>query len=279
VRASFPKNIEVISRIPDNLPCFLANYTQLHQVLLNLAVNARDAMADGGRLTIEARIVRLETAAKGNLSVLEPGEYLWLSVTDTGMGIPPDVQDHIFEPFYSTKKTGSGFGLSNVAGIIKEYEGDIRVQSLPGQGTTFELYLPLREGTAAPVNRVTSAATVDGGGDLVLVVDDEANIRNLLKLVLGKSNFQLIEAVDGADAMLKVNEFSERLNYIITDIHMPHLDGLGLIRKVNEILPAVTIVAMTGRLEADEQEQIEALNVAAIIEKPFTPRTILAALR
>jgi PAS domain S-box-containing protein len=279
VRASFPKNIEVTARIPDDLPCFLANFTQFHQVLLNLAVNARDAMPEGGRLGFEAKIVRLETATKGNLLVLEAGEYLWLSVCDSGMGMPADVLDHIFEPFYSTKKSGSGFGLSNVAGIIKEYHGDIRVQSLPGKGTTFELYLPLREGSVAPAKYEHAAPAVDGGGELVLVVDDEANIRNLLKLVLGKANFQLMEAVNGADALVKVNELKERLNYIITDIHMPQLDGLGLIRKVKEILPAITIVAMTGRLEANEREQIEALNVAAIIEKPFTPNTILAALR
>ena len=279
VRASFPKNIEVTSRISDVIPCFLGNFTQFHQVLLNLAVNARDAMPEGGRLTFEAKIVRLETGTKGNLSVLEPGNHLWLSVADTGAGMPPDVMDHIFEPFYSTKKTGSGFGLSNVAGIIKEYAGDIRVVSAPGEGTTFEIYLPLREESVAPARCETLAPAIDGGGGLVLVVDDEENIRKLLNLVLSKSNFQLIEAVNGADALIKVKELGESLSYIITDIHMPQLDGLGLIRKVKEIFPDITIVAMTGRLEAGEQEAIQALNVSAIIEKPFTPQTILAALR
>ena len=279
VRASFPKNIEVIARVPDNLPSLLANFTQFHQVLLNLAVNARDAMPGGGRLTFEARIVKLETATKGNLSVLKPGDHLWLSVADTGAGMTPDVLDHIFEPFFSTKKAGSGFGLSNVAGIIKEHEGDIRVFSLPGQGTTFELYLPLHAQCIAPAAGATSPAEGDGGGEMVLVVDDEANIRNLLRLVLRNANYQTVEAVDGADAIARVAELSGSLNYIITDMHMPQVDGLGLIRKVKELLPAIPIIVMTGRLEPGEQEQIQAQNVAAIIEKPFSPKEMLASLR
>lgn len=279
VRASFPKNIEVTARIPDDLPCLLANFTQFHQVLLNLAVNARDAMPEGGQLTFEAGVVRFETAVEGNLSVLKSGEHLWLSVADTGDGMPPDVLDHIFEPFYSTKKTGSGFGLSNVAGIIKEHEGDIRVHSAPGQGTTFELYLPFQEEFVAPAACEISTPEVDGGGQMVLIVDDEANIRDLLKMVLRKSNFQLIEAANGADAMVKVNELKDSLNFIITDMHMPQMDGLELVRRVKQLLPEIPIIVMTGRLEADEQEQIQAQNVAAIIEKPFSRKAILAALR
>jgi len=279
VRASFPKNIEVISRIPEKLPCLLANFTQLHQVVLNLAVNARDAMSDGGRLIFEARIVRLEVITKGNLSVLTPGDYLRLCVADTGSGMTPEVVDHIFEPFYSTKKTGSGFGLSNVAGIVKEHGGDIRVYSLPGQGATFELYLPFQEQFVACAPVETSAPAVDGGGRLVLIVDDEGNIRDLLKLVLNKSNFQLIEATNGVDALAKVTELRDNLHYIITDMHMPQLDGLGLIRKVKEFLPALPIIVMTGRLDAGEHEQIKAQNITAIVEKPFTAQTILGALR
>jgi PAS domain S-box-containing protein len=279
VRASFPKNIEVIARIPDNLPPLLANFTQFHQVLLNLAVNARDAMPQGGRLTFEARIVRLETATKGNLSVLKPGDHLWISVSDTGSGMTPDVLDHIFEPFYSTKKAGTGFGLSNVAGIIKEHEGDIRVYSLPGRGTTFELQLPLQEQFIAPATGSSSPSEVDGGGQMVLVVDDEANIRDLLKMVLRKANYQTVEASDGADAMAVLAKLGERLSFIITDMHMPQVDGLALIRKVKELLPAIPIIVMTGRLESGEQEQIQAMNVAAIIEKPFSPKDVLASLR
>jgi CheY-like chemotaxis protein len=246
---------------------------------LNLAVNARDAMPAGGRLTFEARIVRLETAIKGNFAVLKPGDHLRLSVADAGSGIPPNVLDHIFEPFFTTKKGGSGFGLSNVAGIIKEHEGDIRVYSLPGQGTTFEIYLPLQKELIEPSTLEPCGPAVDGRGRLVLVVDDEENIRSLLKMVLHKSNFQMIEAVNGVEALIKVDELKDRLNFIITDMHMPRLDGLGLIRQVKQRLPALPIIVMTGRLEAGEQEQIQAQNIAAIVEKPFSSETILAALR
>jgi two-component system cell cycle sensor histidine kinase/response regulator CckA len=222
--------------------------------------------------------VRLETATKGNLSVLTPGDHLWVSVADTGAGISADVLDHIFEPFYSTKKAGTGFGLSNVAGIVKEYKGDIRVYTVPGQGTTFELYLPLEQEGDAPAPSAPQVSTVDGAGRMILIVDDESNIRDLLRLVLSKSNFQLAEAANGAEALEKVNELKETLSYIITDMHMPQLDGLGLIRKVREVLPDLPIIVMTGRLEPGEHEQLLAQNVTAIVEKPFSPKAILAAL-
>ena len=278
IRASFPKNIDVVSRIPDTLPTLLANFTQFHQVLLNLAVNARDAMPHGGRLTFEAKIVTLDAPAKGNLASLEPGKHLWISVADTGCGMTPEVIDHVFEPFYSTKKNGSGFGLSNVAGIVKEYKGDIRVNSLPGRGTTFELFLPLQGESVTPVPSAAPAPVVDGGGRLVLVVDDEPNIRSLLKWVLSRSNFRLIEAVNGADALTKVIEYRDSLNCIITDMHMPQLDGLGLIRQARLLLPNLSIIVMTGRLEAGERDLIVAEKITAIVEKPFSPKAILSAL-
>jgi PAS domain S-box-containing protein len=279
IRASFPKNIEVVSRVPENLPCFLANYTQFHQVLLNLAVNARDAMPDGGWLTFEAGVKRFSTATKGNFTVLQPGDHIRIAVSDTGSGMPPEVQEHIFEPFYSTKKNGSGFGLSNVAGIIKEHAGDIRVCSVPGKGTTFEIYLPVRDECDAPTKVIRTAQPVNGRGRLVLVVDDEENIRKLLRMVLQQSNFRLIEAVNGADALVKVKEAKEKLDFIITDMHMPQMDGLGLVRKVKQLWPGIPIVVMTGRLEGGEHEKIQAQSVSAIVEKPFTAQTILAALR
>jgi|GEM_PF-525164 len=279
VRASFPKNIEVVTRMADPLPDILANFTQLHQVLLNLAVNARDAMPEGGRLTFEASLIRIEIATKGTLAVLKPGAYLRISVVDTGSGMTPEVLDHMFEPFFTTKKNGTGFGLSNVAGIIKEHKGDIRVYSLQGRGTTFHLYLPVQEASPASIPRPASPAMADGGGRLVLVVDDEENIRDLLKLVLRKSNYQVIEAINGIEALVKVDELKDRLNFIITDMHMPQLNGLGLIRKVKPLLPTLPIIVMTGRLETDEHEELQAQNITTILEKPFSPQALLAALR
>jgi PAS domain S-box-containing protein len=279
VRASFPKNIEVCANVPEELPALLANFSQVHQVLLNLAVNARDAMQDGGRLTIDARVVRIETETKGNLRVLKEGDYLWVSVADTGCGMMPDVQDHIFEPFYSTKKTGTGFGLSNVAGIMKEHEGDVRVYSLPGQGTTFELYFPYQHGAVVCGAGELAVVEMDGRGRRVLVVDDEENIRSMLRYVLDKSNFETVEAADGLEGMMKVREMKDRLDWIITDMHMPELDGLELIRGARQVMPGIPIIVMTGRLEAGEREELEGARVERIIEKPFSRQMILAALR
>ncbi len=279
IRASFPKNIELVVNVPEGLPLALANLSQLHQVLLNLAVNARDAMPEGGRITLEAGIVKFQIPTKGTLTILKPGTYLRLTVADNGSGMTPDVQDHMFEPFFTTKAKGTGFGLSNVAGIIKEHQGDIHVYSLPGRGTTFHIYLPAQEVAAAPTATVTAPAKVDGGGRLVLVVDDEVNIRTLMKLLLSNANFQVVEAANGVAALAHVEELKERLDFIVTDMHMPELDGLGLIRKVKSLLPALPVIVMTGRLETGEKEELKTHHISAIIEKPFSPPTLFAALR
>jgi PAS domain S-box-containing protein len=278
VRSTFPQNIELALQIPDELPTVQGNFAQLHQVLLNIVVNARDAMPDGGRLTIEAKTVQLDAPYKGNLTQLNSGSYVVITVTDTGAGMTPEIQDHIFEPFFTTKDKGGGLGLSNVAGILDDHKGDIHVYSIPGRGSTFNVYLPVQGVPVARPAGEKNLAHPDGRGRLILFVDDETDIRAIAVEALRKANFEVIEARNGTDALLAITNMKNELRFVITDIHMPNLDGVGFIRIIKRMIPGLPIIAMSGRLEAVELEQLKVQNVTTILEKPFSTESLMAAL-
>jgi hypothetical protein len=278
VRATFPKNIELVLQITDELPNVLANFTQLHQVLLNLVVNARDAMPDGGRLTIEAKATQIEASYKYNLIRLNPGPFVVLTVSDTGIGMTPEIQDRIFEPFFTTKEKGTGLGLSNVVGILNDHKGDIHVDSIPSCGSSFQVYLPVQNvPVPCPADEI-HIAQINGRGRLVLLVDDEINIRTVAGTALRNANFKVVEARNGTDALISVTNLKDELRFVVTDIHMPNLDGVGFIRIIKRMMPGLPIIAMSGRLEAGELEQLKAQNVATILEKPFSAESLIAAL-
>ncbi|MFM2295731.1 MAG: hypothetical protein RLZZ350_2144 [Verrucomicrobiota bacterium] len=280
VRATFPKSIEIIIQLEDSLPGIIGNFTQVHQVLLNLAVNARDAMPDGGTLSLTARVMSVDNSYKSNLNTLSPGEYVMLTVADTGVGMTPEVQDRIFEPFFTTKDSdkGTGLGLSTVVGIINDHQGDIRVYSFVGRGTAFHVYLPVQTLAEPAITKAHAHENLDGHQRLVLLVDDEANIRTVCGAALRKHNFKIVEANNGTEALLKITELKHEIACVVTDIHMPNLDGVGFIRIVKRMLPGLPIVAMSGRLEGAELEQLRAQKISAIIEKPFPVKTLLAAM-
>jgi PAS domain S-box-containing protein len=278
VRTTFPKNIDLTLQIPDELPGVLGNFTQLQQVILNLAVNARDAMPDGGRLAIEAKSAQVEASYKSNLTLLHPGTHVVLTVSDTGVGMTPEIQDRIFEPFYTTKDKGTGLGLSNVIGIITDHKGDIRVYSIPGRGSSFQVYLPAQDGAVPRSAPEEHPVALDGRGRLILLVDDEINIRTVAGTALRNANFKVVEARNGTDALLTITNLKDELKFVITDIHMPNLGGVGFIRIIKRMLPGLPVIAMSGRLEAGELEQLQALQVNTILEKPFSTKSLLAAL-
>jgi len=278
IRATFPKNIELVLQITDDLPGVLGNFTQLHQVLLNLVVNARDAMPDGGRLTIEAKATQIETSYKCNLTILNPGRYVELTVSDTGIGMTPEIQDRIFEPFFTTKDKGTGLGLSNVVGIINDHKGDIHIYSIPCRGSSFNVYLPVQDNPVPHPANEDHVTQLDGRGRLILLVDDETNIRTVAGTVLRNANFKVIEARNGTDALITITNLKDELRFVITDIHMPNLDGVGFIRIIKRMMPGLPIIAMSGRLEAGELEQLRAQNVTTILEKPFSTESLIAAI-
>ncbi len=282
IRSTFPKNIELRVDNPEGLPAILGDATQLHQVLLNLLLNARDAMPDGGTLSVDAQRTDVEASVETEALEVTPGSYVVLRVTDTGTGIPPAILDRIFDPFFTTKEPdkGTGLGLASALGIVKGHAGFIRVYSAPGHGSTFRVYLPVHGGgttEAALAPRIES--TLQGNGETILVVDDEPSVRNILRKVLTRMNFTVRTASDGTSALREVSEHGAELRAVITDLHMPQLDGMSFVRVLRSRLPEVAVIVVSGLMGEQAREQFAALGVRAILDKPFAHAELVTALR
>jgi PAS domain S-box-containing protein len=280
LKQTLPKSITVKDQLEPDLWIIQADPTQIHQVLMNLSINARDAMPLGGTLTIGAENVVLdENYARVHLDA-QPGEYLMISVSDTGFGIPLEIQDRIFDPFFTTKEIGkgTGLGLATAITIVRSHGGFINVYSDPGRGTKFSVYIPtakLEENT-----RKTSELSLfpRGAGELVLVVDDEENIREIARATLEKFGYRVITANDGTDAMAAFVQQSSEISVILTDIAMPYMDGTALIRAVRKIAPNSKIIAMSGLMNSEQTAELQHLNVNAFLSKPYTGETLLKIL-
>jgi signal transduction histidine kinase/CheY-like chemotaxis protein len=281
IQGSFPKTIRLAVKCSPNLPTVLGDATQLDQVLLNLCVNARDAMPDGGTITLEAQQVEIDAAGAASIPDAKPGSYVALRVRDTGTGIPPEILDRIFEPFYTTKgpDKGTGLGLSTVIGIVKGHGGFLQVYSQQGKGSTFTAYLPADQGSGEPIFAETAASEFRGRGETVLVVDDEQSVRKMARGVLRRLNFEPITAGDGAEALIKCAEHRAAVRVIITDLHMPHMDGLDFVREVRRILPDIPVMVASGRLEDPAAAEFKALGVTARLDKPYTEAQLARALQ
>jgi PAS domain S-box-containing protein len=282
IGSTFPKNIQLKTRYAKDLWTILGDATQFHQVLLNLCINARDAMPEGGTLTLEAENMDLETIYADALMEAKPGHYVVWRVMDTGTGIPPEILDRIFDPFFTTKGPGkgTGLGLSTLIGIVKSHGGFVRVYSVPGKGSTFAVYLPA---TASSADNTALPTETDmpyrGHGETILVVDDEAAVRNVLRAVLTKLNFKVLTASDGTDALAQVMEHLAELRAVITDLHMPHMDGLSFVRVLKGRLPQVGIIVSSGRLDEPDENEFKKLGVSALLDKPFSQKELLEALK
>jgi two-component system cell cycle sensor histidine kinase/response regulator CckA len=281
IGGTFPKNIQLRTSYAKGLHAVLGDTTQLHQVLLNLCVNARDAMPNGGTLTLDAENREIDAAYAKAIPDAKPGRYVVWRVTDTGTGIPPEVLEHLFEPFFSTKgpEKGTGLGLSTVIGIVRGHGGFIQIYSVPGEGSTFSIYLPADR----PCDSCASAppfpcSTVRGQGETILVVDDEVNVRQAVETVLTSLNFKVVTAANASEALIQVSERRSELRAVITDLHMPGIDGLTFTRVLKGMLPEVTIIVASGRLEEGERKQFRKLGITALLDKPFTQQKLQEAL-
>ncbi len=282
ITSTFPKNIQLQTRYAKDLQSLLGDATQLHQVLLNLCVNARDAMPAGGTLTLEAENREIDPAYARTVPEAKPGPYVMWRVTDTGAGMAPEILERIFEPFFSTKgpDKGTGLGLSTMIGIVKGHGGFVQVSSTPGQGSTFAVYLPAYGSGSGDTSRLTKTnTTFRGHGETILVVDDEVSVRNILRAVLTQLNFKVLTAADGTTALIQVAENQADLRAVITDLHMPHMDGLAFVRVLKGRLPQVGIIVVSGRLDEREADEFKLLGVHAVLEKPFTQEKLVAALK
>jgi PAS domain S-box-containing protein len=280
-KETFPKSIRIESDVASDLWPVLGDSTQLHQVLMNLCVNARDAMPGGGVLTLGAANIVLTKETAGKIPGAQPGSYACLRVTDTGTGIPPEIEAKIFEPFFTTKGAGkgTGLGLSTVVGIVRSHGGFVRVASKVGQGSTFELYLPATSTEQVVAKKESASPWAHSHGEGILVVDDEAAIREVVRQTLEAFGFQVITAGHGGEALRIFKERQEEIQLVLTDMMMPEMDGPTLVAALRVLNPAVRIVGITGMGDPAGLGGMKTLALSATLAKPFTIKEILAAVR
>jgi two-component system cell cycle sensor histidine kinase/response regulator CckA len=274
---TFPKNIQLRLQIAPELTSFSGDSTQWHQVLLNLAVNARDAMPSGGVLSLAARNFVIDEHYAAMQAELPPGRYLELEIADTGTGIPPSVLDRIFEPFFTTKSIGhgTGLGLSTTLGIVKSHGGVIRVRSTPGAGTAFQILLPTLSAEAPLAGESAGDAAPDGQGEQILVVDDEEPIRHAARMVFESHGYRVLLAADGSEALAVFAQNEQTIDLLLTDMTMPYLDGRGLIHAVRRMKAELPVVASTGRTSEAQLEELQALRLAGVLVKPYAADALL----
>ena len=278
---TFPKSIRIESDVAGDLWPVLGDATQLHQALMNLCINARDAMPGGGVITLDAANVILSKETAEKIPGAQPGSYACLCVTDTGTGIPPEIEAKIFEPFFTTKGMGkgTGLGLSTVVGIIRSHGGFIRVASKVGQGSTFELYLPAAPTEQVVVRGKSATPWPRAHGEGILVVDDEASIREVMRAALIEFGYRVITAARGAEALRIFQERRREIQLVMTDMMMPEMDGPTLVAALRVINPAVRIVGITGMSDPAGLSGLTTLALSAVLAKPFSIDMILAAIR
>jgi PAS domain S-box-containing protein len=241
------EDIELATFLSEKLGNVKADPGQIEQVIMNLAINARDAMFDGGKLTIETANVELDEEYAQTHIAVKPGRYVRLSVSDTGVGMTPEVRERIFDPFFTTKEKGkgTGLGLSTVYGIVKQSEGNIWVYSEPGRGTTFKIYLPRVEEPLEEL-REEVVKEVARGNETILVVEDEEAVRKLAVRVLKKQGYKILAASDGTKAFMLCEEFKEPIHLILTDVVMPGMSGSKLVERLKKIHPEMKALYMSG---------------------------------
>lgn len=278
IRETFPKSIEVSTQISQNLWPVCGDATQLHQVLMNLCVNARDAMPNGGTLKILAENLLIdENYAKMHIDA-KVGHHIVIIVSDGGIGIQTEILDRIFEPFFTTKQVGkgTGLGLSTVLGIIKSHGGFIDVVSVQGKGSQFKVYLPAQE-TAETIEEQEQGLP-SGQGELILVVDDEPAIRDVTKTSLESHNYKAITASDGIEAIALYAEHRDQISLVLTDMLMPSMDGITTIRTLRKINPNVKIIAVSGLTSQDKVNIAYDMGIKAFLYKPYTASQLLQTI-
>lgn len=280
VRQTFPKNIKLCSDSSSaNLWTVAADANQLHQVLLNLCVNARDAMPNGGTLSLSLENQQVDSAyARMNLEA-RVGSYVTIKVADTGTGILPELMERIFDPFFTTKEPGkgTGLGLSTVLGIVKNHGGFINVYSEVGKGTEFRVYLPAIADAVSP--QVEELALLSGQQELVLIVDDEPFIQQVIQTTLETYNYRTLLASDGFEAIALYIERRDKIDVVLMDMMMPSIDGPTTIRTLQELNPQVKIIATSGLASNSQMAIGVGSSVKAFLAKPYTAKELLDTLQ
>jgi len=278
---TFPKSISISTQAPTDLWPVHGDQTQLHQVLLNLCVNARDAMPQGGRLKVTAENVHVDEDFAALQFEARPGPYVFLRVSDSGTGIQPEIIDKIFDPFFTTKPIGqgTGLGLSAALGIVRSHRGFVTVKSQPGSGSEFGVYLPAKISTGGKESGGAASEPPGGRGELVLVVDDEPSIRAMLERTLKKFGYQVACVADGREAVAFIGAHGDEVQLVITDVMMPNMGGVQLVHTLRQDRPQMPFLAISGmqghRADFEKMPQPRIRNLA----KPFSIDALLVAVR
>jgi PAS domain S-box-containing protein len=265
-------HIELVLALADDLGQVRVDPAQLEQVIMNLAINARDAMPDGGKLTLSTANVDLDAVRAARWPMGRPGPFVLVAVNDTGVGMDRATREHIFEPFFTTKEKdrGTGFGLSTVHGIVKQFGGDVSFHSEPGRGTTFEVYLPCEAASSKRNSMVVARAKADvGGTETVLILEDEEPLRKVTKRILASAGYNVLVAASGAEALQLCERHSGPIHLALSDVVMPKMTGLAFAAHLKSVRPETRVLYMSGYAE-EAIDKHGVLDPAMYIGKPFT---------
>jgi signal transduction histidine kinase/CheY-like chemotaxis protein len=272
-------DIRLESVLSPSLGCVLADPGQLHQILMNLAVNARDAMPGGGTLLIETTNVDLDDSYVEQHAEVKPGPYVQLKVSDTGIGMTKDAMSHLFEPFFTTKKPGegTGLGLATVYGIVKQSGGSIWVYSEPGQGTMFTIYFPRIDAGVKLQEETAPVSASLRGAETVLIVEDQEALRKMAARVLRSYGYRVLEAAHPGEALLDSERYAGRIHLLLTDVVMPGMTGPELAGRIKPLRPAMEVLFMSGYSEHVIADRLQL--AGTYLPKPFSPEALATKVR
>jgi CheY-like chemotaxis protein len=281
IQETFPRTIDIVLDLDASLPAIKADRTQVHQTLLNLCVNARDAMPEGGTLAICTGRATSDEMLRWS-STLPQKEFVKMSVRDTGIGMDEETRTRLFEPFFTTKGPGkgTGLGLAVVYGIVKSHEGYIDVQSVPGKGTSFDLYFPAYSETEAQVELPPKAeADVQGGTETILLVEDEVMLRELLRKSLEAKGYRVLAAGDGLTAIELYKQHANNVALVITDIGLPRLDGGRVLAELQKLDHSVKVLVSSGYIDPEMKIGFLKAGAVGFLLKPYAPLEVLRKVR
>lgn len=284
IRQAFPKTIQLQLTMDDRVDAILADRTQVEQILINLCVNARDAMPEGGRIRLEASNFLVDEGYASRQAGSNLGPYVRLTVGDTGVGIPRKIRDKIFEPFFTTKgpEQGTGLGLATAIGIVRKHDGFLTLESEEGCGTSFHVFLPAAKSpTEEKTLRTLQSRTPElrGEGEAILLVDDEATVLKVMQRSLEKSGYRVLTAEDGEQGLEVFSQHARDIRLVITDMAMPGIDGPGMISALRKFDNEVKIICTSGLNTPSSIEALSSLGVEAVLSKPCTSKTILQEIK
>ena len=280
LRRTIREDIEIKVILTPGIRSIKADIGQIEQVIMNLAVNAQDAMPNSGKLTIKTAMARLDENYTSLHTDVQPGNYVMLAISDTGCGLDDDTSKHIFEPFFSTKGTqGTGLGLATVYGIVKQHGGNIEVYSEPNNGTIFKVYLPLSEKAAQEMKTISKISSNLTGTETVLIVEDNDQVRDLGQTILKRQGYTVLSAENGDQALAILNATDNPVDLLLTDVVMPGMNGKELFTRVSEKHPGLKVLFMSGYTDDIIAHRGVLEKGINFIKKPFSIQTLAAKVR